>query len=71
MYEGTSSRVHNKLRVHILNLVSVHNGVCSKFRIDTAVVNFRIFKYPDTGTVELSDRKLAHGARGARARGFS
>jgi hypothetical protein len=63
--------VHNKLRVHMLNLVSVHHGVCAKFSIDTDVVNFRIFKYPDTRTVELNDRKLAHGAREARARGFS
>ena len=55
----------------MLHLVSVHHGVCTKFSIDTAVVNFRIFKYPDTGTVQLSDRKLAHGARAARTRGFS
>ena len=26
-YLGTSSRVHNKLRVHMLNLVSVHHVV--------------------------------------------
>ena len=53
MYEGTSSRVYNKLCVHILNLVSVHNGVCSKFSIDTAVANFRIFKYSDTYVLVL------------------
>ena len=35
----------------------------------TKVLNL-VSEYPDTGTVELSDRKLAHRARAAPARGF-
>ena len=35
----------------------------------TKVLNL-VSEYSDTGTVELSDRKLAHRARAAPARGF-
>ena len=35
----------------------------------TKVLNL-VSEYPDTGTVDLSDRKLAHMARAAPTRGF-